>query len=184
MATAKKKPAPKPAAAAKKPAAAKPAKVLPTPKIGALAEGDTAPDFSLEGDDGQKHSLSALRGKSVVVYFYPKDDTPGCTLEARDFAAASKTLAKKNAVVFGVSRDSIASHCKFKEKYGLGFTLLSDPGADVIARWGAWGEKNMYGNKSMGIVRTTVVVGPDGKVKKVFPKVKVAGHVDAVIAAI
>jgi len=168
----------------KKAPAAKPAKVVPTPKIGSLAVGDVAPDFTLEGDDGAKHSLSDSKGKNVIVYFYPKDDTPGCTIEAQGFRAAKKDLAKKNAVVFGVSRDSIASHCKFKSKYDLDFALLSDPDAKVIARWGAWGEKNMYGNKSMGIVRTTVVVGADGRVKKVFSKVKVAGHVDAVLASL
>jgi len=179
-----KKPASKkvPAAPKAKPVAAK--KELPTPKVGSLSEGDIAPDFSLEGDDGSKHSLADHAGKNVIVYFYPKDDTPGCTIEAQGFRAAKKELAKKNAVVFGVSRDSIASHCKFKGKYDLDFTLLSDPDAKVIGRWGAWGEKNMYGNKSMGIVRTTVVVGPDGRVKRVFPKVKVAGHVDAVLASL
>jgi peroxiredoxin Q/BCP len=176
-----------PAMPTKKPAAAKaakPAKVVPTPKIGALKEGDVAPDFTLEGDDGAQHALSDHRGKNVVVYFYPKDDTPGCTIEAQGFRAAKKELAKKNAVVFGVSRDSIASHCKFKSKYDLDFALLSDPDAKVIGRWGAWGEKNMYGNKSMGIVRTTVIVGPDGRVRRVFPKVKVAGHVEAVLASL
>ena len=159
-------------------------KAVPTPTIGSLAEGDAAPDFSLEGDDGKAHSLAKLRGKNVIVYFYPRDDTPGCTLEAHEFRAAKAALTRKNAVVLGVSRDSIASHCRFRDKHSLNFTLLSDPDAKVIGRWGAWGEKNMYGNKSMGIVRTTVVVGADGRVRRVFPKVKVAGHVEAVLASL
>jgi peroxiredoxin Q/BCP len=170
-------PAPKKKTAAKKPA-------LPSPAIGSLTEGDAAPDFTLEGDDGKKHTLSALRGKNVVVYFYPRDETPGCTIEAHDFARAKDQFARRSAVVLGVSRDSIASHCRFRDKHSLNFTLLSDPDAKVIARWGAWGEKNMYGNKSMGIVRTTVVVGPDGRVRRVFPRVKVAGHVEAVLASL
>jgi peroxiredoxin Q/BCP len=149
-----------------------------------LAVGDKAPAFKSTDQDGKTVSLADFKGRKLVVYFYPKDDTPGCTIEAQGFRAAKKELAKKNAVVFGVSRDSIASHCKFKGKYDLDFTLLTDPDAKVIGRWGAWGEKNMYGNKSMGIVRTTVVVGPDGRVKRVFPKVKVAGHVDAVLASL
>ena len=178
-------PTKKPAPRKKSPPAAKPAKAkaVPTPDVGALAEGDAAPDFSLQGDDGQAHALSDYRGKNVVVYFYPRDETPGCTVEAQDFRAAKAQLARRSAVVLGVSRDSIASHCRFKAKHDLNFTLLSDPDAKVIARWGAWGEKFMYGNRSMGIVRTTVIVGPDGRVKKVFPKVKVAGHVEAVLAS-
>lgn len=149
-----------------------------------LEVGAKAPSFTLEGDDGAKHSLTDYAGKTLILYFYPKDDTPGCTVEAHGFRDAKKALAKKNAVVIGVSRDSIASHCKFKSKHALDFTLLSDPEAKTIDAYGAWGEKNMYGKKSMGIIRTTVVIGPDGKVKQVFPKVKVAGHVDAVLAAL
>jgi peroxiredoxin Q/BCP len=159
-------------------------KASPSPAIGSLSEGDVAPDFTLEGDDGKQHSLSDHRGKSVVVYFYPRDSTPGCTIEAQDFARAKQQFARRKAVVFGVSRDSIASHCKFRDAHDLNFTLLSDPEAMVIARWGAWGEKNMYGNKSMGIVRSTVIVGPDGRVRRVFPKVKVTGHVEAVLEAL
>lgn len=155
------------------------------PAAGAALEvGATAPAFELPGDDGTQHSLARYAGKHVVVYFYPRDDTPGCTVEAHDFRDASKELAKRGSVVLGISRDSIASHCRFRDKHSLSFPLLSDPDAKVIAAYGAWGEKNMYGKKSMGIVRTTVIVGPDGKVKKVFPKVKVAGHVAAVLAAL
>lgn len=182
----KKTPSAKKSPAKRAAPAAKPAtkKAAPSPKIGALTEGDVAPDFTLEGDDGKQHSLSDHRGKSVVVYFYPRDSTPGCTVEAQDFARAKQQFARRGAVVFGVSRDSIASHCRFRDAHSLDFTLLSDPDAKVIARWGAWGEKNMYGNKSMGIIRTTVVVGPDGRVRRVFPKVKVAGHVEAVLASL
>jgi peroxiredoxin Q/BCP len=146
-----------------------------------IEEGKQAPAFTLQTDDGRKVSLGDFKGKQLVVYFYPKDDTPGCTIEARDFSAARKKLDKLGAVVLGVSRDSIESHCKFRDKYDLQVQLASDPDAKVIEKYGAWGEKNMYGKKSMGIIRSTVVVGPDGKVKKIFRKVKVAGHVDKVL---
>ena len=149
-----------------------------------LKEGAKAPAFTLESDAGEKVSLSDFAGKTVVLYFYPKDDTPGCTREAQGFEAKRKELGKKGAVVLGVSRDKVATHCKFRDKYGLGFPLLSDPDAKVHEKYGAWGEKVLYGKKSVGAIRTTVVIGPDGKVKKVFPKVKVDGHVDAVLAAL
>ncbi len=149
-----------------------------------LEVGKRAPAFSLEGSDGKKVALKDWKGQRVVLYFYPKDDTPGCTLEAQDFQRAQAKLKKKNAVVLGVSRDTIAAHCKFRDKYGLGFPLLSDPEHAVIEAYGAWGEKNLYGKKSLGIIRTTVVIDEDGKVKKIFPKVKVNGHVDAVLAAL
>jgi peroxiredoxin Q/BCP len=149
-----------------------------------IAEGKKAPAFNLPSSDGGKLRLADLEGKSVVLYFYPRDNTPGCTTEACDFRDAKEALDARNAVVLGVSKDSIASHEKFIGKFDLGFPLLSDADGAVIEKYGAWGEKNMYGKKSMGIVRTTVVIGPDGKVAKVFPKVKVKGHVDAVLAAI
>lgn len=120
----------------------------------------------------------------MVLYFYPKDDTPGCTVEAKDFEAAMPEFEKRNAVVLGVSKDTVESHQRFSTKHELHFPLLSDPDASVIDAYGAWGEKNMYGKKSMGIVRTTVIIDPEGKVKKVFPKVKVAHHVDAVLEAL
>jgi peroxiredoxin Q/BCP len=179
------KPAKTVAAKPKKPEAkAKPVVATPTKSSTPLAVGANAPDFSLPGDDGNVHTLAAHRGHPVVVYFYPKDDTPGCTLEAHQFRDARPELAKRKAVVFGVSRDSIAAHCKFRDKYGLDFPLLSDPEAKTIFAYGAWGEKNMYGNVSMGIVRTTVVIDAAGKVKRVFPRVKVKDHVDAVLAAL
>ncbi|MBK8169160.1 MAG: thioredoxin-dependent thiol peroxidase [Sandaracinaceae bacterium] len=149
-----------------------------------VEEGKKAPAFTLQAAGGAKVSLSDFAGKNVVLYFYPKDNTPGCTVEANDFNAAMPKFRKKNTVVLGVSRDSIESHCKFRDKFDLNFPLLSDPEGKVIEKYGAWGEKNMYGKKMLGILRTTVVIGADGKVKKVFPKVRVAGHVDDVLEAI
>jgi peroxiredoxin Q/BCP len=149
-----------------------------------LEPGKKAPAFELESSQGGKISLASLAGKTVVLYFYPRDSTPGCTVEAEGFRDALPKLAKKGAVVLGVSKDSIASHCKFADKYRLSFPLLSDPEGKIIEAYGAWGEKNMYGKKMMGIVRTTVIIGPDGKVQKVFPKVKAAGHADEVLAAL
>ena len=149
-----------------------------------IEEGKKAPAFKLVGDDGEKHSLSDYAGKNVVLYFYPKDNTPGCTLQAQAFNVALPKLAKLGAVVLGVSKDSTESHCKFRDKYGLKFPLLSDPDGTTIEKYGAWGEKNLYGKKSMGIIRSTIIIGKDGKVAKVFPKVKVAGHDEKVLEAI
>ncbi len=149
-----------------------------------LKVGQKAPAFSLDSDGGDKVALKDFAGQNVVLYFYPRDDTPGCTREAQGFAAAQKELAKRNAVAVGVSRDTVASHCKFRDKYHLNFPLLSDPGSEVIQKYGAWGEKSMYGKTSMGILRSTVVIGPDGKIRALFPKVKVEGHVAEVLAAL
>jgi peroxiredoxin Q/BCP len=149
-----------------------------------LKEGQKAPAFTLEAADGKKLSLADFAGKNVVLYFYPRDNTPGCTREAEAFRDAAAALKKKNAVVLGVSKDSIASHCKFREKYKLNFPLLSDPDGEVLEKYGAWGEKVLYGKKSMGIIRSTVVIGPDGKIKKLFPKVRVDGHAEEVLAAL
>jgi peroxiredoxin Q/BCP len=151
-----------------------------------LKEGSKAPAFKLPSSehDGDVISLADYAGKTVVLYFYPRDNTPGCTREAEAFRDAAAALKKKNAVVLGVSKDSVASHCKFRDKYALNFPLLSDPDGKVIEAYGAWGEKTLYGKKSMGVIRTTVIIGPDGKVKKIFPKVKVDGHADEVLAAI
>jgi peroxiredoxin Q/BCP len=149
-----------------------------------IETGQRAPAFKLESSDGGKVSLSDFKGKNVVLYFYPKDNTPGCTLEAQDFQASLSAFKKKNAVVLGVSRDSIASHCKFREKYDLSFQLLSDPDHEVLDAYGAWGEKVLYGKKSVGIVRTTVVIDDKGKVKRIFSKVKVKDHVKAVLEAL
>src|SRR5262245_57495876 len=122
-----------------------------------IDEGKKAPAFTLASTGGTKVRLSDLEGKWVVLYFYPKDDTPGCTREAHDFRDARRELEKRGAVVLGVSKDSLASHEKFCTKHGLDFPLLSDPEGAVLAKYGAWGEKNMYGKKSMGIIRTTVL---------------------------
>jgi thioredoxin-dependent peroxiredoxin len=149
-----------------------------------LKEGQKAPSFKLESSDGKTVTLADYAGKNVILYFYPRDNTPGCTREAEAFRDAAAALKKKNAVVLGVSKDSIASHCKFRDKYKLNFPLLSDPDGDVLEKYGAWGEKVLYGKKSMGIIRSTVVIGPDGKIKKHFPKVKVDGHADEVLAAL
>lgn len=149
-----------------------------------LVEGKKAPAFSLESSEGGKVALKDLKGKWAIVYFYPKDATPGCTLEAQGFRDAHKALKALNTVVLGVSKDSIASHCKFRDKQELNFALLSDPTGEMIEKYGVWGEKNLYGKKSMGIIRSTIVIDPEGVVRKVFSKVKVAGHVDAVLDAI
>ena len=149
-----------------------------------LKEGQKAPAFKLAKDGGGEVTLASQAGKWVVLYFYPRDLTPGCTIEAQDFRDAAKKLAKLGAVVLGVSKDSVASHDKFVAKCELNFPLLSDPDGKVIDAYGAWGEKNLYGKKSMGIIRSTVVIDPAGKVARIFPKVKVAGHVDAVVEAI
>ncbi len=149
-----------------------------------IREGRKAPAFSLESSEGGKVALKDLAGKYAVIYFYPRDDTPGCTTEANDFNKALRKLKARNAMVIGVSKDSVASHCKFADKYALKFPLLSDPAGKMLEKYGAWGEKNMYGKKSMGIIRSTVLIGPDGKVIKHFPKVKVKGHVDEVLEAL
>jgi peroxiredoxin Q/BCP len=146
--------------------------------------GKRAPAFSLPNADGKKISLKDYAGKSVVLYFYPRDNTPGCTLEAQGFQSALPEFKKRKAVVLGVSPDAAASHCKFRDKFELAFDLLSDPEHAVIEKYGAWGEKNMYGKKSMGVVRTTVIIDGEGNVQKVFPKVKVNGHVEAVLEAL
>ncbi len=147
-----------------------------------ITEGKPAPAFSLESSAGGTVTLASLAGKTVVLYFYPKDSTPGCTVEAQQFRDQLSAFTKRGAVVFGVSKDSIASHCKFSEKQELNFALLSDPTGEMIDAYGAWGEKNNYGKKSMGIVRSTVVVGPDGKVLKRYGKVKADGHAAQVLA--
>lgn len=145
--------------------------------------GEPAPAFELEGPEGIVR-LSDFRGERLVLYFYPKDSTPGCTLEARDFQAASAALGRKNASVVGVSRDSLASHARFASKHELRFLLLSDPEARALRAYGAWKEKTLYGKRSVGIVRTTFIIDEEGIVRHVFPAVKVAGHVDAVLAAL
>ncbi len=149
-----------------------------------LNPGDKAPDFELPADGGGQVNLSHFHGKSVVLYFYPKDDTSGCTSEAQAFSEAAADFAKAGAVVIGVSKDSIKSHDKFKAKYGLNLILASDEEGDVTERYGAWVEKSMYGRKYMGIERSTFLIGPDGLLKAIWRKVKVPGHAEAVLKAV
>ena len=144
-----------------------------------LLIGDVAPDFSLAGDDGKNYCLADLRGRRVVLYFYPRDSTPGCTQEACDFRDQLNRFG--STVVFGVSPDSIASHQRFRAKYDLPFVLLSDPGAEVAQRYGAYGEKVLYGKKSLGIIRSTFVIDESGRLAAVYGKVSVKGHVERVL---
>jgi peroxiredoxin Q/BCP len=148
-----------------------------------LAVGDAAPDFTLPGDTGEI-SLSALKGKTVVLYFYPKDDTSGCTKEAQEFTAAAADFAKAAAVVIGASKDSAASHAKFRAKYDLAPLLASDKDSDVIERYGAWVEKSMYGRSYMGVDRSTYLIDKTGVLRQIWRKVKVPGHVAAVLEAV
>jgi peroxiredoxin Q/BCP len=148
------------------------------------AAGDAAPDFTVETDAGERLTLSSLRGRPVVLYFYPKDDTSGCTTEACEFRDLFPRFAAGDAVVLGVSPDSAASHVKFKQKYGLPFPLLADTDHAVAEAYGVWREKSMYGRKYMGVERTTFVVDRDGRLARVFEKVKPAGHAEAVAAAV
>jgi peroxiredoxin Q/BCP len=146
-----------------------------------LKVGDAAPDFTLPTDGGGSVTLSKLRGKKVILYFYPKDDTSGCTKEACGFRDAEPDLSTLAAVVIGVSKDSVASHDKFKQKYNLPFILASDEKSDVCERYGVWKEKSMYGRKYMGIERTTFLIDEAGKIRAAWNKVKIPGHVDEVL---
>jgi peroxiredoxin Q/BCP len=149
-----------------------------------LNEGDKAPEIKLDTDTGEKFDLAKHKGKKVVVYFYPRADTPGCTIEAKEFNDVYKKIATKGAEVFGVSPDTPKAQTKFKEKFGLGFTLLCDVDKEVAVAYGVLKEKNMYGKKVMGIERTTFVIGADGKIEKIFNKVKPEGHAEAVLAVL
>ena len=146
-----------------------------------LKVGDTAPDFSLPSGTGETLALKSLRGKQVVLYFYPKDDTPGCTKEACGFRDDITRIEQANTVVLGVSNDDLPSHQKFSKKYGLPFTLLSDENAAVSKAYGVYKQKSMYGKTHWGIERSTFVIDERGKLKAVFPKVKVEGHVEDVM---
>jgi peroxiredoxin Q/BCP len=149
-----------------------------------LEEGAAAPAFSLTADDGSQVKLAALKGSPVVLYFYPKDDTPGCTREACAFRDRQKELAKLGAKVFGVSPDDVASHVKFRDKFQLNFPLLADPEHKLAEAYGAWREKNMYGKKSMGVQRSTFLIDARGKVAKVWKRVQVDGHDQEVLDAL
>ena len=149
-----------------------------------LAAGTQAPSFSLPDQNGQTHTLEEYRGQKVVLYFYPKDNTPGCTRQACAFGELYPQFREKGAVVLGVSRDSETSHQKFAEKYNLPFTLLSDPEHTVLEAYGAWGEKKNYGKVSMGAIRSTVVIDENGVVEKVYAKVKPDTHPAEVLSAL
>ena len=149
-----------------------------------LKENDLAPKFTLEADDGSKVRLADLRGRTVVLYFYPKDDTPGCTKEACEFRDHTRAIDKSGAVVLGVSPDSVASHKRFREKYGLDFRLLADPAHKVAEAYGVWQRKSMYGRKYWGIVRTTFVINERGRIARIFEKVKPAGHAAEVLSVL
>jgi peroxiredoxin Q/BCP len=149
-----------------------------------LKEGDQAPDIHVQTDSGEEFRLSDLKGKRVVLYFYPKADTPGCTTEACEFRDDIRKFAKKDVAVLGISPDKPAAQAKFKQKYDLPFPLLADEAKAAANAYGVWKEKNMYGKKVMGIERTTFVIGPDGKIEKIYNKVKAAGHAAAVLGDI
>ncbi|TVS20822.1 MAG: thioredoxin-dependent thiol peroxidase [Planctomycetaceae bacterium] len=149
-----------------------------------IEPGKKAPAFTLKADDGSKVKLSDFKGSPVVLYFYPKDDTPGCTKEACSFRDRKAELEARGAVVLGVSPDSEERHAKFRDKYDLNFRLLADADHQVAEKYGAWREKNMYGKKSMGIQRSTYLIDADGKVARVWQRVKVDGHDEQVLAAL
>jgi peroxiredoxin Q/BCP len=149
-----------------------------------LEVGLTAPDFELQSDTGDSVKLSGLRGKKVILYFYPKDDTSGCTTQACEFRDRAPDIERKGAVVLGVSPDSLKSHEKFRTKYDLPFVLLSDPDHAVAEAYGAWGEKKMYGKTFEGILRTTFLIDEKGQIEAVFARVKPKGHGDRVLEAL
>ena len=149
-----------------------------------LQPGDIAPSVSLPRDGGDTVSLTDLAGKAVVLYFYPKDDTPGCTKEAQSFTDMVEDFASAGATILGVSKDPVKKHDKFRDKYGLKIALLSDEEGDVCERYGVWVEKSMYGKTYFGIERATFLIGPDGKIAQVWRKVKVPGHAEAVLEAV
>lgn len=149
-----------------------------------LAVGDPAPPIELPDDTGTTHRLADRRGQWTVVYFYPADDTPGCTTEACQFRDLSSTIEAEDAAIWGISPDDTASHARFRAKYGLLFTLLSDPDHRVAEAYGAWGEKQSYGKTSIGLIRSTVLVDPDGRIARVWPRVKADGHAAEVADAL
>jgi peroxiredoxin Q/BCP len=149
-----------------------------------LKTGSAAPDFTMPTDNGGSVSLKKLSGKNVVLYFYPKDDTPGCTVEAKEFRDHMKEFGKHNAVIIGVSKDDVKSHDKFKQKYCLPFILASDEDTKVCQDYGVWAEKSMYGKKYMGIARTTFLINAKGKIANIWEKVKPEGHAAEVLEAV
>jgi thioredoxin-dependent peroxiredoxin len=148
-----------------------------------LKIGDKAPDFVLPADDGSSVSLRGLAGKPVVLFFYPKDDTSSCTAEAKDFSALAADFDKAGVVLIGMSPDSVKKHVKFKLKHGLGVTLVADEAKEALNAYGVWAEKSMYGQKYMGVLRTTFLIGGDGRIKRIWEKVKVADHASEALRA-
>ena len=146
-----------------------------------IEAGEQAPDFELQSDTGETVKLSGLQGRPVVLYFYPKDDTPGCTVEACEFRDSYDVFRERGAEILGVSPDDVASHGKFKSKYELPFTLLADPEHEVAEKYGVWGERNSYGKKSMGIKRSTFIIDSDGNVARAMMGIKPAGHASEVL---
>ena len=182
--TPKKTPTTKTKSSVAKKSASIPAKEKVATVTSGLKVGSRAPAFSLPNEKGQMVKLSELKGKKIVLFFYPKDDTSGCTKEACSFRDGLPAIRKKGAVVLGVSADSVASHQKFSNKYDFNFPLLSDESKAMIQAYGVWKEKSMYGRKYMGIERTTVMIAKDGTISHVFPKVKVDGHYEEVLQAL
>jgi peroxiredoxin Q/BCP len=149
-----------------------------------LKEGDKAPEIKLETDTGEMFDLAAHKGETIILYFYPRADTPGCTVEACEFRDSSKKIVKKGALIVGISPDTVKAQAKFKTKFGLPFILLADADRKVAESYGVVKEKNMYGKKVMGVARTTFIIGPDGKIEKIFDKVKPEGHADQVLSVL
>ncbi len=141
-----------------------------------LKEGHFAPDFTIDVDNGKSLTLSDFRGKNVVLYFYPKDDTPGCTIEAKEFSSDAKLFEQLNTVIIGLSKDSVESHCKFRDKYNLSIILASDANSTVCEAYGTWVKKQMYGKEYMGIQRDTFLLDRTGKIRKIWRRVKAEGH--------
>jgi len=149
-----------------------------------LKEGDKAPEIKLATDTDEMFDLAAHKGETIILYFYPRSDTPGCTVEACEFRDSSKKIAKKGALIVGISPDTVKAQAKFKTKFDLPFILLADADRSVAESYGVVKEKNMYGKKVMGVARTTFIIGPDGKIEKIFDKVKPEGHADQVLATL
>jgi peroxiredoxin Q/BCP len=149
-----------------------------------LKVGDKAPEIKLETDAGEMFDLAAHRGETVILYFYPRSDTPGCTIEACEFRDSSRNIVKKGALIVGISPDTVKAQAKFKTKFELPFILLADADRKVADAYGVVKEKNMYGKKVTGVARTTFIIGPDGKIAKIFDKVKPEGHADEVLATL